>query len=50
MRPSHEPTSILSVLDDALTWNTLTVAGCVVTLRSGRFIALNDGSTTRNLQ
>ena len=46
-----EPTPIKSVLDDtALTGNTLTVAGWVRTFRNDRFIALNDGSTIRNLQ
>ncbi|HMQ75144.1 MAG TPA: asparagine--tRNA ligase [Flavobacteriales bacterium] len=46
-----EPTPIKSVLDDtALTGTTLTVAGWVRTFRNDRFIALNDGSTIRNLQ
>ncbi len=44
-------TPIKSVLDDAsLTGTTLTVAGWVRTFRNDRFIALNDGSTIRNLQ
>jgi len=44
-------TSIKHVLDDtALTGTTLTVAGWVRTFRNDRFIALNDGSTIRNLQ
>jgi aspartyl/asparaginyl-tRNA synthetase len=44
-------TSIKSVLDDsALTNTTVTVAGWVRTFRNDRFIALNDGSTIRNLQ
>ena len=43
--------SIKSVLDDtALTNTTVTVAGWVRTFRNDRFIALNDGSTIRNLQ
>ncbi|MFZ1692109.1 MAG: asparagine--tRNA ligase [Flavobacteriales bacterium] len=46
-----ELTTIKSVLDDtALTGTTLTVAGWVRTFRNDRFIALNDGSTIRNLQ
>ena len=46
-----EPTPIKSVLDnEALTGTTLTVAGWVRTFRNDRFIALNDGSTIRNLQ
>jgi aspartyl/asparaginyl-tRNA synthetase len=43
--------SIKQVLDDtALTNTTVTVAGWVRTFRNDRFIALNDGSTIRNLQ
>ena len=43
--------SIRSVLDDTtLTGTTVTVAGWVRTFRNDRFIALNDGSTVRNLQ
>jgi len=46
-----ELTTIKSVLDDvSLTGTTLTVAGWVRTFRNDRFIALNDGSTIRNLQ
>ena len=46
-----EPTTIKSALDDeALTNTTVTVAGWVRTFRNDRFIALNDGSTIRNLQ
>ncbi|HNK41267.1 MAG TPA: asparagine--tRNA ligase, partial [Flavobacteriales bacterium] len=42
---------IKTVLDDtALTNTTITVAGWVRTFRNDRFIALNDGSTIRNLQ
>ncbi len=45
------PTSIKHVLDDtSLTGTTVTVAGWVRTFRNDRFIALNDGSTIRNLQ
>jgi asparaginyl-tRNA synthetase len=44
-------TSIREALDDnMLTGRTLTVAGWVRTFRNDRFIALNDGSTIRNLQ
>ncbi|MBS1581138.1 MAG: asparagine--tRNA ligase [Bacteroidetes bacterium] len=44
-------TPIKSALDDeALTGTTITVAGWVRTFRNDRFIALNDGSTIRNLQ
>ncbi|MCB0794707.1 MAG: asparagine--tRNA ligase, partial [Flavobacteriales bacterium] len=43
--------SIKQVLDDpALTGTTVTVGGWVRTFRNDRFIALNDGSTIRNLQ
>src|SRR5690606_14027117 len=43
--------AIKQVLDDtALTGTTVTVAGWVRTFRNDRFIALNDGSTIRNLQ
>lgn len=43
--------SIKQVLDDStLTGTTVTVAGWVRTFRNDRFIALNDGSTIRNLQ
>jgi asparaginyl-tRNA synthetase len=46
-----QPTSIKSVLDNTTFTNTtLTVAGWVRTFRNDRFIALNDGSTIRNLQ
>ncbi len=46
-----ELTTIKSALDDvSLTGATLTVAGWVRTFRNDRFIALNDGSTIRNLQ
>ena len=46
-----ELTSIKSALDnEALTGTTVTVAGWVRTFRNDRFIALNDGSTIRNLQ
>ncbi|WKZ65761.1 MAG: hypothetical protein QY325_13455 [Flavobacteriales bacterium] len=45
-----QPTPIKSVLDDiALTGTTLAVAGWVRTFRNDCFIALNDGSTIRNL-
>ncbi|MEO7080108.1 MAG: asparagine--tRNA ligase [Flavobacteriales bacterium] len=44
-------TTIKETLDnDALTGATVTVAGWVRTFRNDRFIALNDGSTIRNLQ
>jgi asparaginyl-tRNA synthetase len=44
-------TSIKDVLDnETLAGNTVTVAGWVRTFRNDRFIALNDGSTIRNLQ
>ncbi|MBL0046082.1 MAG: asparagine--tRNA ligase [Flavobacteriales bacterium] len=44
-------TSIKEALDNAtLTGTTVTVAGWVRTFRNDRFIALNDGSTIRNLQ
>ena len=44
-------TSIKEALDnEALTGTTVTVAGWVRTFRNDRFIALNDGSTIRNLQ
>ncbi|MBK6831175.1 MAG: asparagine--tRNA ligase [Flavobacteriales bacterium] len=44
-------TSIKEALDNkALTGSTITVAGWVRTFRNDRFIALNDGSTIRNLQ
>lgn len=43
--------SIQFALDDeSLTNTTITVAGWVRTFRNDRFIALNDGSTIRNLQ
>ena len=43
--------SIKEALDnEALTGTTVTVAGWVRTFRNDRFIALNDGSTIRNLQ
>ncbi|MBP6391354.1 MAG: asparagine--tRNA ligase, partial [Flavobacteriales bacterium] len=43
--------SIKSALDnETLTGTTITVAGWVRTFRNDRFIALNDGSTIRNLQ
>jgi asparaginyl-tRNA synthetase len=43
--------SIQFALDDAsLTGTTITVAGWIRTFRNDRFIALNDGSTIRNLQ
>ncbi len=43
--------SIQFALDDeSLTGTTITVAGWVRTFRNDRFIALNDGSTIRNLQ
>ena len=43
--------SIQFALDnDSLTGTTVTVAGWVRTFRNDRFIALNDGSTIRNLQ
>ena len=46
-----EITSIKDALDkEALTGTTITVAGWVRTFRNDRFIALNDGSTIRNLQ
>ena len=46
-----ETTTIKSALDnEALTGTTITVAGWVRTFRNDRFIALNDGSTIRNLQ
>ncbi len=46
-----ELTSIKSALDnEALTGTTVNVAGWVRTFRNDRFIALNDGSTIRNLQ
>ena len=46
-----EITPIKSALDnEAHTGSTLTVAGWVRTFRNDRFIALNDGSTIRNLQ
>ena len=46
-----EPTTIKSALDnETLTGTTITVAGWVRTFRNDRFIALNDGSTIRNLQ
>lgn len=44
-------TSINEALDnEALTGTTITVAGWVRTFRNDRFIAINDGSTIRNLQ
>ncbi|HMC97764.1 MAG TPA: asparagine--tRNA ligase, partial [Flavobacteriales bacterium] len=44
-------TSIKEALDnEALTGQAVTVAGWVRTFRNDRFIALNDGSTIRNLQ
>jgi len=44
-------TSIIDALDnETLTGHTVTVAGWVRTFRSDRSIALNDGSTIRNLQ
>ncbi len=43
--------SIKDALDkESLTGTTITVAGWVRTFRNDRFIALNDGSTIRNLQ
>jgi len=46
-----ELTSIKSALDnETLTGTTVVVAGWVRTFRNDRFIALNDGSTIRNLQ
>ncbi len=46
-----ESTTIKSALDnEPLTGQTVTVAGWVRTFRNDRFIALNDGSTIRNLQ
>jgi aspartyl/asparaginyl-tRNA synthetase len=46
-----EHTSIKQALDnESLTGTTVTVAGWVRTFRNDRFIALNDGSTIRNLQ
>jgi asparaginyl-tRNA synthetase len=46
-----ELTTIKSALDnEALTGTTVTVGGWVRTFRNDRFIALNDGSTIRNLQ
>ncbi len=43
--------TIKSALDnEALTGTPITVAGWVRTFRNDRFIALNDGSTIRNLQ
>jgi asparaginyl-tRNA synthetase len=46
-----ELTSLKSALDnESLTGTTITVAGWVRTFRNDRFIALNDGSTIRNLQ
>ena len=43
--------SIKDALDnETLTGTTVTVAGWVRTFRNDRFIALNDGSTIRNLQ
>ena len=46
-----EPTSIKSALDTVtLTATTVVVVGWVRTFRNDRFIALNDGSTIRNLQ
>jgi aspartyl/asparaginyl-tRNA synthetase len=46
-----ELTSIKSALDnETLTGTTVAVAGWVRTFRNDRFIALNDGSTIRNLQ
>src|SRR5690606_40974813 len=46
-----ERISIKQVLDDvSITDQQLTVAGWVRTFRNDRFIALNDGSTIRNLQ
>src|SRR5690606_38359367 len=46
-----ERISIKQVLDDvSITDRTVTVAGWVRTFRNDRFIALNDGSTIRNLQ
>ena len=46
-----ELTTIKSALDhEALTSTTITVAGWVLTFLNDRFIALNDGSTIRNLQ
>jgi asparaginyl-tRNA synthetase len=46
-----ERTTIKAALDnEALTGTTITVAGWVRTFRNDRFIALNDGSTIRNLQ
>ncbi|HEX2617932.1 MAG TPA: asparagine--tRNA ligase, partial [Flavobacteriales bacterium] len=44
-------TTIKDALDnEALTDSTITVQGWVRTFRNDRFIALNDGSTIRNLQ
>ncbi|MBX2982464.1 MAG: asparagine--tRNA ligase [Flavobacteriales bacterium] len=44
-------TTIKEALDnESLTGSTVTVAGWVRTFRNDRFIALNDGSTIRNLQ
>ena len=46
-----ELTTIKSALDnEALSGTSVTVAGWVRTFRNDRFIALNDGSTIRNLQ
>ncbi len=43
--------SIQFVLDEvSLTGTTITVAGWVRTFRNDSFIAINDGSTIRNLQ
>jgi len=43
-------TSIKEALDnEARTGQPVTVAGWVRTFRNDRFIALNDGSTIRNL-
>ncbi len=46
-----ERISIKAALDnEQLTGTTITVAGWIRTFRNDRFIALNDGSTIRNLQ
>lgn len=42
--------TIVTILDDQLTPSDVVVKGWVRTFRGNRFIALNDGSTLRNLQ